>query len=36
MSPSRTIEAVQPSGLIFKQTIEILPYHYGVVFQKRA
>jgi ubiquinone/menaquinone biosynthesis C-methylase UbiE len=34
MSPSSTIEAVQPSGLIFKQTVEIPPYHYGAVFQK--
>jgi SAM-dependent methyltransferase len=34
MSPASTIEAVQPSGLIFKQTVEIPPYHYGAVFQK--
>jgi SAM-dependent methyltransferase len=34
MSPASTIEAVQPSGLIFKRTVEIPPYHYGAVFQK--
>lgn len=34
MSPSQTIKAVQPSGLIFKQSVEIPPYHYGVVFQR--
>lgn len=36
MSPSRTIEAMQPSGLIFEQTVEIPPHHYGAVFRKPA
>ena len=34
MPPSSTIEAVQPSGLIFQQIVEIPPYHYGAVFRK--
>lgn len=36
ISPSRTIEAVKPSGLIFQQTVEIPPYHYGAVFRNSA
>ncbi|CAN7164291.1 class I SAM-dependent methyltransferase [Bradyrhizobium sp. LjRoot220] len=36
ISPSRTIEAVQPSGLIFKRIVEIPHYHYGAVFQNPA
>lgn len=36
MPPSSTIEAVQQSGLIFQQTVEIPPYHYGAVFRKPA
>jgi len=36
MPPSRTIEAVQPSGLIFQQIVEIPLYHYGAVFRKPA
>jgi len=36
ISPSRTIEAVKPSGLIFQQTVEIPLYHYGAVFQNSA
>jgi SAM-dependent methyltransferase len=36
LSPSRTIEAVQPSGLILQRIVEIPPYHYGAVFQKPA
>ena len=35
MSPSQTIETVRPSGLIFKETVEIAPYHYGAVFQRQ-
>lgn len=36
LSPSRTIEAVQPSGLMLQDIVEISPYHYGAVFQKPA
>lgn len=36
ISPSRTIEAVQPSGLVFQQVVEIPLYHYGAVFRKPA
>jgi ubiquinone/menaquinone biosynthesis C-methylase UbiE len=36
MSPAQTIESVQRSGLSFTQIVEILPYHYAVVFQKSA
>jgi ubiquinone/menaquinone biosynthesis C-methylase UbiE len=34
MSPAQTIESIQRSGLSFTQIVEILPYHYAVVFQK--
>jgi ubiquinone/menaquinone biosynthesis C-methylase UbiE len=32
MSPEETIEAVEAGGLKFRKTVEIPPYHYGVVF----
>jgi predicted methyltransferase len=34
MSPAQTIESVQRSGFSLAQVVEILPYHYGAVFQK--
>jgi SAM-dependent methyltransferase len=36
ISPSRTIEAVQPSGLILQRIVEIPRYHYGAVFLRPA
>ena len=34
MSPAQTIESVRRSGFSLAQVVEILPYHYGAVFQK--
>jgi ubiquinone/menaquinone biosynthesis C-methylase UbiE len=34
MSPAQTIESVQPSLFSVTRIVEILPYHYGAVFQK--
>jgi ubiquinone/menaquinone biosynthesis C-methylase UbiE len=34
MSPAQTIESVLQSGFSLTQTVDILPYHYGAVFQK--
>ena len=34
MSPDQTITAVEPSGLKLLQVVELLPYHYGVVFER--
>jgi len=34
MSPAQTIESVQRSGFSLTRVVEILPYHYGAVFQK--
>jgi ubiquinone/menaquinone biosynthesis C-methylase UbiE len=34
MSPDQTIAAVEPSGLKLLQVVEVLPYHYGVVFER--
>ena len=34
MSPDQTIAAVEAGGLKFLQVVEILPYHYGVVFER--
>jgi SAM-dependent methyltransferase len=36
MSPAQTIESLQGNGFSFTQIVEILPYHYGAVFQKSA
>jgi ubiquinone/menaquinone biosynthesis C-methylase UbiE len=36
MSPQQTIRAVEPSGLKFAQVVELPPYHYGAVFERRA
>ena len=32
MSPKQTIDAVEQAGLRFVQQVELLPYHYAVVF----
>jgi SAM-dependent methyltransferase len=34
MTPVQTIAAVEPSGLSFRKQVEVLPYHYGVVFER--
>jgi SAM-dependent methyltransferase len=34
MSPERTIEAVDRSGLELAHLVEVPPYHYGVVFER--
>ena len=35
MSPQQTIQAIEPSGLKFAQLVEVPPYHYGAVFERR-
>ncbi len=35
MSPQQTIEAIEPSGLKLAQLVEVPPYHYGAVFERR-
>ena len=35
MSPQQTIEAIEPSGLKFARLVEVPPYHYGAVFERR-
>ncbi len=34
MSPEETIKSVEASGLNFTKTVEVPPYHYGVVFMR--
>jgi SAM-dependent methyltransferase len=34
ISPGQTIEAVEAGGLKFAQLVEVLPYHYGAVFER--
>ena len=34
MSPEETIKSVEAGGLKLKKTVEIPPYHYGVVFAR--
>lgn len=34
MSPEETIKSVETGGLKFTNTVEIPPYHYGVVFKR--
>jgi SAM-dependent methyltransferase len=34
MAPEETIKTVEGSGLKFSKTVEIPPYHYGVVFER--
>ena len=35
MSPQQTIQAIEPSGLKYAQVVEVPPYHYGAVFERR-
>jgi ubiquinone/menaquinone biosynthesis C-methylase UbiE len=34
MTPEQTIVSVEPSGLKFRNRIEVSPYHYGAVFER--
>jgi ubiquinone/menaquinone biosynthesis C-methylase UbiE len=34
MSPDQTIAAVEPAGFKLLQIVEVLPYHYGAVFDR--
>jgi SAM-dependent methyltransferase len=34
MSPDQTISAVEPAGFRPLQVVEVLPHHYGVVFER--
>lgn len=34
MSPDDVVKVVEPSGFVFKKTVELPPYHYGIIFQK--
>ena len=34
MSPDQTIAAIEPAGLKLLQVVEVLPYHFGVVFER--
>jgi len=36
MSPDQTIAAVEPAGLKLSRIVEVLPYHYGAVFERPA
>jgi SAM-dependent methyltransferase len=36
MSPDQTVGAVEPAGLKLLQVVELPPYHYGVVFERRS
>jgi ubiquinone/menaquinone biosynthesis C-methylase UbiE len=36
MTPEQTIAEVQQGGLRHVRTVEVSPYHYGAVFQKKA
>lgn len=33
MTPDSVVSVVEPSGLLFRDLIEIAPYHYGAVFE---
>ena len=35
LSPVQTVEAVEKGGLKLESTVEIPPYHYAVIFEKR-
>jgi SAM-dependent methyltransferase len=35
LSPEQTIDAVELGGLALAQLVEVPPYHYGAVFQRR-
>jgi ubiquinone/menaquinone biosynthesis C-methylase UbiE len=34
MSPDQAIAAVEPAALKLLQVVEVLPYHYGIVFER--
>jgi ubiquinone/menaquinone biosynthesis C-methylase UbiE len=34
MTPEQTIVSVEPSGLKFRNQVEVSPYHYGAVFER--
>ena len=34
MSPDQTIAAIEPAGLKLSRLVELLPYHYGAVFER--
>ena len=34
MTPEQTIVSVEPGGLIFRNRVEVSPYHYGAVFER--
>jgi SAM-dependent methyltransferase len=34
MTPEKTIAAVEPGGLKFRNRVEVSPYHYGAVFER--
>ena len=34
MTPDETVEAVEPAGFETAETVELDPYHYGVVFRR--
>ena len=36
ISPDETIKSVEAGGLKFTKLFEVLPYHYGVVFERSA
>lgn len=36
MPPEAVRQAVAPAGLACVQTVELLPYHYGVIFTRKA
>jgi ubiquinone/menaquinone biosynthesis C-methylase UbiE len=35
MTPEQTIAGVEPSGLRHVRTVDVSPYHYGAVFEKK-
>ncbi|MBN8935064.1 MAG: class I SAM-dependent methyltransferase [Rhizobiales bacterium] len=36
MTPEQTVASVEPSGLKFRKRVDVSPYHYGAVFERRA
>ena len=36
MEPDEVARAIEPAGLRHAQIVELLPYHYGVIFEKPA
>ena len=36
MSPQQTVKVVEASGLKFTKLVELLPYHYAVVFERSS